>query len=143
MGACLLAGWQRTSRTFLQGVENGMCLYSISGSMGRSVVFLLAAERLTFTLTLPGTRLAQGHLANNCRVTACLARFVCPHFLCWFWNAADCLFTSSLLQSLDFSLPSKLSEKFNSTTSHLCSSLPHSSCSFSPFLQRVVSRLGS
>lgn len=90
------------------------------------VVMVLATERLRGSC--PGARAAWGHLADNCRVTACLVHSV-PGF--WFFFSPAVFFFFCIFsffgneadsQAYNFSFvvvrlaqPSKMTEKFNFT----------------------------
>lgn len=108
----------------------------------RPAVMVLATEHLRGSC--PGTRAAWGHLADNCRVTACLVHSVPAFFfspavfflyLFFFGNEADSQAYNFSFVVVRLAQPSKMTEKFNFT--------PLFPSPFDRLLQPVVSRLGS
>lgn len=106
----------------------------------RPAVMVLATEHLRGSC--PGTRAAWGHLADNCRVTACLVHSV--HFFprLFFFFVSFLFWERSRFSSLQLLLCScgTCAAFKNDREIQLHTSVP---LSFDRLLQPVVSRLGS
>lgn len=108
---------------------------------GRPAVMVSATEHLRGSC--PGTRAAWGHLADNCRVTACLVHSVLFFFPRLFFFFVSFLFWErSRFSSLQLLLCSRetCAAFKNDREIQLHTSVP---LSFDRLLQPVVSRLGS